>query len=156
MSVKLSLFILLLTFALNTSAIEARLFSIEDNLYLVLINNSPKGVDVAKNLILGDCEDFTNICLNVFDDKNRKKEILPRPMKFDILFEERVILNQTEIYGLNIGRDEIVSRFGLTEGDYRVEFVYQDSKHNITSKSNSIIFSIKEVKATTNGYSVRQ
>lgn len=119
-------------------ALEAKAFSGSGGVYLTLTNKSFSTVSVAKDLILGECDSFANICMTIRDRDGSSIEILSRPMNFDHDFKRRVDIEPRGVYGLFVDNQEIIRRFGLSEGCYQLTFTYSDRHADYVVDSNAI------------------
>lgn len=147
---KIYFFILLFLISANCAALDTRLQAHKSDFHFILTNNTNESIDIAAQLILGDCKHFANICLNIRNEEGKKIDILAMPMNFDHSFSSRIELLPNRFYGVIRNKNKIARRFGLVDGCYDVSLIYKDRKHKITVESKPIKFAVKNSKAITN------
>ena len=136
--------LILASFIQPAFALDAKLFSDTRGIYLVLVNDSNNTADVAEDFILGRCDSAANICMTIVNDEGRSIEILARTDRFDHEFNKRVVLWPLAVYGAYVDKEELVSRFALSEGHYRISFSYKDRKTQVLINSNVVKLYIAE------------
>lgn len=144
---KVYCFILFFLVPLKALALQVKLTADDSDFYFILINKTNIQIDIAKRLILGDCEYFANICMKVVNEDKKVVKILAGTMDFDHSFKDRIILTPSKLYGVKKNKNKVIRRYGLKNGCYQVSLIYQDKKHDLIAESESIPLAVAEGKA---------
>lgn len=127
------------------NAVGVNLFLDDSKLYFILTNNSENIVELPKNLIFGDCRTSASLCVTVTDENGKKIELLARPHNFDHTYKKRYALAPQEVYGRVIGTEEIIRRYDLDIGVYRLALHFRNIPTKLVYDSNTINFEIKKL-----------